>query len=429
MLSSPAELDTPTPHGAHSVSSSSGLHGTHGGSEVDEAFFARPFYIGSLEVPNRVLLAPLAGVSDVPFRRVCQMKGAGLTYVEMLSATAIRYRNKRTFEMMARHADETILGVQVTGPSTEEVAEAVGVLSAQGFSTVDINMGCPVRKVVGAGCGSAILKDQDRLLKTVQAARAATALPLSIKYRLGYTREDVNVATTTRNGIVGAADMVTIHGRTRSEGYDKPVDLDGVRLGVEAGREASLERSSALEPQGSQGSVRHMNIPVVGNGDVFCSESARSMVRATGCDAVMVSRGALGNPWVFAEILAGKPVQPTIEEWLDLVLTHIDLHEAHYREARLSAVLMRKHLLWYAKGFPSAKSLRDAFNVIEDLGEARRLLKDFAARMPRGCLRFHSEARAATLRTETSTDPKWEMDRDLDRGVGHLEMAGTHLER
>jgi tRNA-dihydrouridine synthase B len=190
--------------------------------------FASPLQIGTLTVPNRVLLAPLAGVSDVPFRRVCQQLGAGLTYVEMLSATAIRYKNRRTFEMMARHGDESILGVQVTGPSADEVEEAVGVLSGLGFDTIDINMGCPVRKVVGAGCGSAILRDQPRLLDTVRRARAATHLPLSIKYRLGYTRDALNVEETTRNGILGSADMLTIHGRTRSEGYDTPVDLAGI---------------------------------------------------------------------------------------------------------------------------------------------------------------------------------------------------------
>jgi nifR3 family TIM-barrel protein len=356
------------------------------------------------------------------------MLGAGLTYVEMLSATAIRYKNKRTFEMMARHADEGILGVQVTGPSAVEVEEAVGVLSAQGFSTIDINMGCPVRKVVGAGCGSAILKDQARLLETVQRARAATLLPLSIKYRLGYTRDAVNVEETTRNGLLGAADMLTIHGRTRSESYDTPVDPAGIRRGVEA-LKAYLAQQTGEKPSEDR------FVPLVGNGDVFCHASARALVDASGCDAVMVSRGALGNPWVFAEILAERSVNPTLAEWLEVVLEHIALHEAHYGANRTSAVLMRKHLLWYAKGFPGVKALRDTFNVVEDLNHARDLLRGYASKWPASLVRFDSlsrgEARAVPGNTaqesnspvETSYDPKFEMDRELDRGVGHLEMA------
>jgi tRNA-dihydrouridine synthase B len=391
--------------------------------------FDAPLRIGALEIPNRVLLAPLAGVSDVPFRRICQELGAGLTYVEMLSATAIRYRNRRTFEMMARHPDEKILGVQVTGPSAAEVEEAVGVLASQGFSTIDINMGCPVRKVVGAGCGSAFLRDQPRLVETVARARAATLLPLSIKYRLGYTREEVNVELTTRNGVLGAVDMVTIHGRTRSEGYDTPVDFAGIRRGVEAGRAAASERVEVPVP-----------VPIVGNGDVFCHASASSLVAATGCDAVMVSRGALGNPWVFSEILAGQPLNPTLAEWLEVVLAHIALHEAHYGKGRTAAVLMRKHLLWYAKGFPGTKALRDAFNVVEDLDDARSRLESFAAKLPSSLKRFASEARMADANAAQSGertvaapasaqrglhayDPKYEMDREHDRGVGHLEMA------
>jgi tRNA-dihydrouridine synthase B len=371
----------------------------------DASFFNNSLTFGQGSLPNRVLLAPLAGVSDIPFRRACQRQGAGLTYVEMLSATAIGYRNRRTFEMMARHKDEGFLGVQVTGPKVEEVAKAVEVLTAEGFDTIDINMGCPVRKVVGAGCGSAFLKDQNRLRETIKAAKASTSLPLTIKYRLGYTRPEFNVTETTLNGMFMGADMLTIHGRTRSESYDTPVDLAGIRAGV-----ATRNENESL--------VR--NIPMVGNGDVFCFESAARMVRETGCDAVMVSRGALGNPWVFAEILAGKPVQPTVEEWLDVVFQHLEDHAQHYGKTRAAAVLMRKHLLWYCKGFPGVKSLRDAFNVLEDLDEARLVLKDFTKGLPWGMRRYEGAQSGRLPDGGTAYDPKYEMDREKDRGVGHL---------
>ena len=363
-----------------------------------------PLRIGNLQVPNRVFLAPLAGVSDVPFRRICQHMGAGLSYVEMLSATAIKYQNRRTFEMMARHPSEKVLGVQVTGPTSEDVAHAVEVLCNKGFETIDINMGCPVKKVVNAGCGSGFLKDQNRLRETIARAKETSRVPLSIKYRLGYTRPEFNVEETTRNGVSLGVDMVTIHGRTRSESYDTPVDLEGIR-------KAFSEAENVSESLGKN------RIPVVGNGDVFCHSSAAKMIFETGVDAVMVSRGALGNPWVFAEILSQKTVQPTLSEWHELVCQHIAWHQEHYGHTRAAAVLMRKHLLWYSKGFPGTKSLREFFNTVECLDAAHEKLAEFSSRHSGSLVRFGSE------RIEAGYDPKFEMDRESDRGVGHLDLS------
>jgi tRNA-dihydrouridine synthase B len=185
-------------------------------------------------------------------------------------------------------------------------------------------------------------------------------------------------------------------------------------------------RVSANETE--QASALRRFVPIVGNGDVFCHASARALMDATSCDAVMVSRGALGNPWVFTEILAERSVSPTLAEWLEVVLEHVALHETHYGGGRTAAVLMRKHLLWYAKGFPGVKSLRDAFNVIEDLNVARDLLRGYAAKHAPSTLRFagsdgRAQGAAAVGDTETKHDPKFEMDRELDRGVGHLDMA------
>jgi tRNA-dihydrouridine synthase B len=367
--------------------------------------FSTPLKVGRLAIKNRVLLAPLAGVSDVPFRRICQDLGAGLTYVEMLSATAIRYKNKRTFEMMARHPKEDVLGVQVTGSSAEDVAHAIEQLDALGFDTIDINMGCPVKKVTGAGCGSAILKDPARVQRTVELARSSTSLPLSAKIRLGFTRDAVNVTDTTSRITLAAADMVTIHGRTRSESYSTAVDCEGVRRGIQSALTAARDA--------------HKAAPVtVGNGDIFDLASALRMQRETGCDAVMVSRGALGNPWIFKEICEEKTHNPSFKEWLDLVLRHIDYHEQHYGKTTTAAVLMRKHLLWYAKGFPGIKSLRDHLNRVESLSTARDILTDFAkSGISPDTPRF------AWVESESQSqkhmyDPKYEMDRQLDRGVG-----------
>lgn len=366
--------------------------------------FSDPLRIQSLTAKNRVFLAPLAGVSDIPFRRICQEQGAGLTYVEMLSSTAIRYKNKRTFEMMARHASESVLGVQVTGPNPEDVATAIEILDAQGFDTIDINMGCPVKKVTGAGCGSAILKDPPRVQKTIELARAATARPLSAKIRLGFTRDAVNVTDTTSRIALSAADMVTIHGRTRSESYSTPVDCSGIRAGIQSAISAALADEKAP--------------PVtVGNGDIFDIASARRMFDETGCDAVMVSRGALGNPWIFREILEEKTYSPTFAEWLDVVLNHISYHQEHYGNTQTAAVLMRKHLLWYAKGFPGIKGLREHLNRVNALDDAIEILTGFAKTLPADTPRFIWTENESTSK-QHSYDPKYEMDRQLDRGVG-----------
>lgn len=370
--------------------------------------FNDPINIAGLEIKNRVFLAPLAGVSDIPFRRICQELGAGLTYVEMLSSVAIKYNSKRTFQMMERHKSEKILGVQVTGGNAEDVASAVAVLDKQGFDTIDINMGCPVRKVVSAGCGSAILKDPERITQTVLQSRVATKKPLSAKIRLGYTRETVNVENTVERIISSNADMFTIHGRTRSESYSTPCDLTGIKLGLDV---AAHKQSKTIK---------------VGNGDIFDYQSAKKMQQETGCDAVMVSRGALGNPWVFAEITAGKSIHPTIEEWLDVVLRHLSYQEEYFGNTKLAAILMRKHLLWYAKGFPNSKSARHTLNQVESLEQAREVLLQFKNEVPAHFVRFDgfSEENSAILgeNSKYSYDPKYEMDRELDRGVGDEGM-------
>lgn len=360
------------------------------------SFFNNSINIGNLKIKNRAFLAPLAGVSDIPFRRICQELGAGLTYVEMLSATAIAYQNKRTFEMMARHKSEDVLGVQVTGPTAVQVALAVSVLDKQGFETIDINMGCPVRKVVGAGCGSAFLKDPERITDTVVASRGMTKKSLSAKFRLGYTRENINVAETTKRVLEAHVDMFTVHGRTRSESYSTPCDLQGIHMAMETAQN------------------RNQNVVKVGNGDIFSYESAQKMQQETGCDAVMVSRGALGNPWVFQEILTGQAAAPTFEEWLDVVMRHLSYQEEHYGKNKLSAILARKHLLWYTKGFPSSKSVRDTLNRIEDLTQAREILNEYSSRISKGSIRFIGGSNEIA----NHYDPKFEMDRNLDRGVG-----------
>ncbi len=359
---------------------------------------AAPVQLGSLALPNAVYLAPLAGVSDVPFRRICSELGAGLTYVEMLSSIALLHGNKRTREMLSRHADEGILGVQVTGPRPELVGQSVKLLHDHGFETIDINMGCPVRKIVGSGSGAAFLKDVPRIRQTVALARAATTRPLSIKIRLGFTPDAINVEETSAIIAEEGADQITIHGRTREDSYGVPVSYAGIARGVKA----------AL--------ARRPDLLTIGNGDVMDAESAETMVRETGCRGVMISRGALGNPWIFEEVLGRRTQPPTLAEWGEVVVRHLEYHEAFYGNTELAARLTRKHLIWYASGFPHSHRLREQINHVSSLPEARAMIRRYVSEWP-GDLRRYADTGAAA-RLARSHDPKYEMDRQLDRGVG-----------
>lgn len=358
----------------------------------------QPFSLGPIRLSNRLILAPLAGVSDVPFRRICQDLGAALTYVEMLNAVAVLGGGRRTREMLARHPSEPILGVQVTGSSAELVGNAIARLSDRGFDTIDINMGCPVRKIVGGGSGAAILKDLDRVQRTVELARAATPLPMTVKIRLGFCRSEINVTETASRIAAAGADMITIHGRTRDDTYADRVSLPGIRDGIAAAR--------AANPR----------IVTVGNGDVMDITSAERMLAETGCDAIMISRGALGNPWIFRQILSGDPAEPDVAEWEAVVLRHVAYHEEHHGDTDLAARLIRKHLIWYASGFPNSNRLRMEIVRVTTLGAARELVREFVSGLP-ATLRRH-----ATGRPRSHHDPKYEMDREADRAVA--EEAG-----
>ena len=359
----------------------------------------QPLSIGNLTLSNRAILAPLAGVSDVPFRRVCRAFSASLSFVEMLSATAILHKSRRTYRMMDRHPDEDLLGVQVTGDTPEVVGDAVRLLDQHDFDIIDLNMGCPVRKIVAKGWGSAITKDPQLVYDMVVEARKATSKPLSVKCRIGYSLKHVNIDDVSCMVRDAGADALTVHGRTRDDDYSVPVRFDTIK--------------TAVENSGS--------MTTIGNGDVMDLESARNMVQRTGCDAVMVSRGALGNPWIFREIAGGRPVHPTVEEWLETTFMHLAYHEEYYGSDRMSAILMRKHLLWYCNGFPGCRRLRDQLSTVESLEYARSVLKQHALLLPSDLARNEpydmGDASAHTF------DPKYDMHRKHDKAVVDTAQA------
>lgn len=341
-----------------------------------------------------VILAPLAGVSDHPFRRACARNGADLTYVEMISATAMLYESKRTFDMLKRHSEESILGVQITGKSADEVGKAVEILDKMPFDTVDINMGCPVNKVVKSGCGSGILKDPKRVYETTRNARLATSKPLSVKIRLGWDRNTVTWPEVLDAAQQGGAEWITIHGRLRSDDYGAPVNLDAM---------ADLKRRS--------------KVPIIGNGNVFSSGDALYMRERTGVDGVMVSRGALGNPWVFDAIKTGER-SVSVDEWESVVLSHLQWQQEEYGDIGSGAVCMRKHLLWYAKGWPAGKKLRETISQTGKISDCLGLVKAFAEDLRKQGVIERAVVWPMDQENRFQWDPKFDMDRQLDRGVG-----------
>jgi tRNA-dihydrouridine synthase B len=309
--------------------------------------------LGLSEFP--LLVAPLAGVSDAPFRMMCtRIGGADLSYVEMLSAVALLYKNPRTWDMLKLHPLEDKVGVQVTGRSADEVARAVEILGQQPFVTIDINMGCPVRKVVNSGCGSAILKDPQRVYDTVYRCKQVTDKPLSAKIRLGWDEQSLNFLEVGQALQEAGADWVTVHGRRRNSTYQDPVDLEKIGL---------LKRS--------------LRIPVLGNGNLFTQEDGRLMREATRVDGGMVSRGALGNPWAFQAMRQTTPFHLTLDAWHQGVLQHLTWQFEIYGDQPKSSICMRKHMLWYMKGWPDAKRMRERSNEATSIQEMQDLVNEY----------------------------------------------------
>lgn len=365
-----------------------------------------PFQLGNLSVPNGVLLAPLAGVSDAPFRRICQELGAGLTYIEMLSAAGMPHQNRKAGELMARDEAEKILGAQMTGASPEIMALGAKILMEKKLpvDTLDINMGCPVKKIVGRGCGSAIVKNPKLAGEILQATKEAVEIPVTAKIRLGFTKTDHTVEEVCAELAKAGTAMLIIHGRTRDDGYSDPVQYDRIKEGFEAARSAAGGKK----------------IIYVGNGNVFDLKSAKEMVDKTGCDGVMVSRGCLGNPWIFDQILNEHDLQPTVSEWLEVVLRHTDYHREFYTEGHYAAIRFRKHLLWYVSGYPGSRALRNEISQVNSMAEVRERLLRYVETLPAELRRYgdpHEFAKTGDY------DPKDEMDREHDRGVEYYEES------
>lgn len=312
--------------------------------------------IGRFQTENNVFLAPMAGVTDSAFRRICRRFGCGLVYTEMVSAKALYYGDRKTNKMLAVHEEEKPFAVQIFGSEPDIMAQMASTAAATGASLLDINMGCPAPKIVNNGEGSALMKDTDKIYRIVSAVSKVSSVPVTVKLRKGFDEAHCNALEAAKAAQAGGAAAVTVHGRTREQYYSGKADWD-----VIGAVKAALE------------------IPVIGNGDIFCAQDAVDMLSYTGCDAVMIGRGAQGNPFLFRQI--GELLQtgqvhyvPTLQDKVDTMLAQLAMMVVDKGEY-IAVREARKHAAWYLKGEKHSASVRGAVNNAQNAEELKNILQ------------------------------------------------------
>lgn len=316
--------------------------------------------IGNVEIENQLVLAPMAGITNEAFRGICKEMGAGLVVCEMISDKALSFNNAKTIKMTHVNSNEHPMSMQIFGADEETLVYAAKWITENtDADIIDINMGCPVNKVAKkAGAGSSLLKNPQRVYEITKAVVEATHLPVTVKIRIGWDENNINAVKNAKMIERAGASAIAVHGRTRAQMYSGKANLDVIKEVVES-----------------------VNIPVIGNGDVVDGPTALHMLEYTGCKAVMVGRGCLGNPWVFKEInhyLDNKEIlpRPSKEEIYNMIM---DQHNRllKLKGEHLALLEMRSHVGWYLKGMPNAAAVKNAANMTKSFDEVEKILKEF----------------------------------------------------
>ncbi|HSQ61131.1 MAG TPA: tRNA dihydrouridine synthase DusB [Acidobacteriota bacterium] len=318
---------------------------------------------GPLRLDGRVLLSPLCGVTDSPFRSLARRHGASMVFCEMTSSDGLVRKNPKTFELLEYRPEERPVGAQLCGSEADVMADAARMCADLGFDSIDLNYGCPVRKVIAREAGAAMLNDLDRLERVTKAVVNAVPLPVTAKIRIGWDKNSINAHDVARVLEGTGVKWITVHARTRTEKFTGQAHWEVI---------ARVKEATSL--------------PVIGNGDVKTPEDAKRMVDETGCDGVMVGRGSFGNPWLFARanrILAGLDPgpEPTARERIETAVTH--LHDLARKKGDYAATLMRKHVAWYVRGMYDNSTLCRDVNHAKTIAEVEELLWRYLEKIER----------------------------------------------
>lgn len=309
--------------------------------------------IGNVEINNNVFLAPMAGITDVPYRSICKEFGAGLTYSEMISAKGMHYNDEKTKLLMKKAENETPFAVQIFGSDADILAKVAEEIS-DSADIIDMNMGCPAPKVVKNGDGSKLMLSPDLIDEITKKVVEKANVPVTIKIRKGWDKEHVNAVQIAKIAEKNGISAITVHGRTREEFYSGKADWDIIK-----------------EVKDS------VSIPVIGNGDITGIEAANEIFEKTNCDAIMIGRASLGNPWIFEEIISGQKVNKTCEDVKKMIEKHLEMlikEKGEYTAIRE----MRKHIAWYIKGFANAAEIRKRVNEIDELEELKNMIQNIS---------------------------------------------------